>query len=141
MLRDTIIHFYTYDDHKRVVIDSLYDSENKTLVSYTTFVYNASDNVREWNHYTTASGVLRNDLKAEAVYDDHPNPFYKIGSFVLKGDINGLSRNNIVKVTASNGTIGQYQYTYCENGLRRSALITTVSGQITTQNIEKYDYE
>ena len=140
LLRDTVIHFYTYDGEKRLVIDSLYDSENKSLVSYTTFLYDARNNVIESNRYTNASGVLRNDLKVETVYDDHPNPFYTIGLFTIKGDFSGLSRNNIVKVTTSNGTTVQYEYRYCGNGLPKSAVITIVSGQITTQNIE-YEYE
>lgn len=140
--KDTFKHIYNYDSQKRLIIDSVFDNKKKSLINYTTFFYDANDNAVEWHHYTNASGTLQNDLKAQALYDDHPNPFRTIAIYTVPywNDNSGLSRNNLVKLTISNGTVTQNQYKYCDNGLPKSVLNTTVSAQTVVRNIQ-YEYD
>jgi hypothetical protein len=141
--KDTLTDIYSYDDQKRLVIDSFFENKNKSLVRYTTFRYDTNDNVVEWIRYTNASGTFQVDFKAEATYDDHPNPFHFIVLYSIPyfGDNSGLSRNNIVNLTYSNGTVTQYQYEYkyCGNGWPQSAVVTLEPGQTIVRNIA-YNY-
>jgi len=138
--KDTLTDTYSYDDQKRLVIDSFFDNKNKSQAKYTTFRYDTNDNVVEWISYTNGSV----DLKAEATYDEHPNPFHFIMLYAIPyyyGDNSGLSRNNIVTVTYSNGTVTQYgyEYKYCSNGWPLSAVLTLEPGRTIVKNIE-FDY-
>lgn len=141
--KDTFIHTYNYDAQKRLVIDSVFDNKNKSLVNYTTFRYDTNDNAIEWDHYTNSSGTLLNDFKTEATYDDHPNPFQFIGIYAVPyyDNNSGLSRNNVVTLTASNGTTVQYQYQYCSNGWPMSAVIRIITAGQTKEMDFGYQYD
>jgi len=141
--KDTITNTYSYDAQKRLVIDSVFDNKSKSLVKYTTFRYDTSDNVVEWVHYTNASGTFQIDFKAEATYDDHPNPYHSLALYSIpyEGDNTGLSHNNILTLAYSSGTVGkyQYEYKYCSNGWPQSGVVTLEPDHTIVSNIA-FDY-
>ncbi len=142
--RDTLTDTYSYDDQKRLVIDSAFDNKKKTLVKYTTFEYDTNNNVIEWIQYSNATGTIQVDSKVEASYDDHPNPFHSVMLYAIPyySDNSGLSHNNIVNLTFSRGTVKQYhyEYKYCSNGWPQSAVVTLEPTQAIVSNIA-FDYD
>jgi YD repeat-containing protein len=140
--KDTLTHTYSYDAQKRLVTDSVVDSKKKSEINYTIYRYDDKNNVVEWNHYSNSSGSIQNDLRANVVFDDHPNPFQNISLYRIPywNDNSGLSKNNILKLTISNGVVQQYLFQYYDNGLPKSAIATTVGAQPKIENLE-YQYD
>jgi len=140
--QDTIINFYKYDSNKRLISDSVYNSEKKTLINYTTFGYDANNNAIQWKHFTNTSGTIKNDLTWNVVYDNHPNPYRTVINYAAP-NLTGyacVSQNNITRMNCSDGSVQQFQYEYYSNGLPWRSVNTIVSGQTTIQNVN-YLYE
>lgn len=118
-------YVYTYDGQGRLIADTQLIQKTQAEAYYSTFSYDADNNVTESSVFSVTGGSVQNLGTSNNTYDNRANPYsaIRIPLFMIYNDASFLSANNasVQQYTSTSNPAGNYtltsSYSYYSNGL------------------------
>jgi hypothetical protein len=119
---------YSYDAKGRLTADTIYS--NNEIYGYRSFVYDANDNVVQWQEYEKQSGIIRSRGNITVTYSSNKSPFKNLGliAYIIRDNFLYLSKNAPLQANYYDGLQLDYSYQYGTYGLINKAIIRDNEG-------------